>query len=396
MRVTFITPLSERLGGSENMLWHILRHAPSADLTARLICLRDGPLIDELAALGVPASVIDAGRMREGRRGVRAVGRLTRLLRSERPDVVVSWLPKVHLYAGPASLAAGLADRAVWWQHNVAGSWLDRAAAALPAAAVGCSSHAVARSQQRIRPWRPTFVVHPGVEPAAPVSPLTATELGIPAGRPIVAIVGRLQHGKGQHRLLEAASFLRRRGVDFHLLVVGGDAHGLSPEYAEHVRRLVGTLGLADRATLTGQVPSALPYIALSDVLVSASESEAFGLVLVEAMMSGTPVVAVDAGGPAEIIEHERSGLLLGDGRPSTIAAALERLLAEPHLRRRLAGAGRQRALEHFSAAAMTQKLAEALRASVGSARERPPRADGDRAAAAGRRAAMVRRGRSA
>jgi glycosyltransferase involved in cell wall biosynthesis len=370
VRVTIITPLSERLGGSENMLWHILRHAPSADLTPRLICFQDGPFIDELAALGVPASVIDAGRMREAQRGARAIGRLTRLLRRERPDIVVSWLPKVHLYAGPAALAAGLADRAVWWQHNIAGAWLDRAATALPAAAVGCSSHAVAVSQQRLRPRRPTFVVHPGVEPAALATPsLTAAHLGIPAGRPIVAIVGRLQHGKGQHRLLEAASLLRGRGVDLHVLVVGGDAHGLSPKYAMHVRGLVGTLGLADRTTLTGQVPSALPYIALSDVLVSASESEAFGLVLIEAMMSGTPVVAVDAGGPAEIIEHERSGLLLGDGRPSTIAAGLERLLVERHLRRRLAAAGRQRALEHFSAATMTQQLAEALRAHVDGAR---------------------------
>jgi glycosyltransferase involved in cell wall biosynthesis len=79
--------------------------------------------------------------------------------------------------------------------------------------------------------------------------------------------------------------------------------------------------------------------------------------------MSCTAVIAVDAGGPAEIIEHERSGLLLADGRPETIAAGLERLLFDEDLRRRLGAAGQHRALEHFSAVAMTQRLGGALKA---------------------------------
>jgi glycosyltransferase involved in cell wall biosynthesis len=364
VRVTFVTPLAERLGGTENMLWHILRHASSADLAPRVICFQEGPFIDEVDALGIPTSVLQPGRMREARRGAAAVRRLTRLLRRDRPDVVLNWLPKAHLYAGPASVAAGIGRRVVWWQHSLAGAWIDQAATVLPAAAVGCSSHAIADSQQRMRPQRRTFVVHPGVEPDDfRFASITASDLGIPGDRLIAAIVGRLQAWKGQHRVLEAVSLLRSRGVDVHLLVVGGAAHGLSPGYAEHVSRLVSELRLEDRITLTGQVPSALPYIALSDILVNASEAEPFGLVLIEAMMSCTAVIAVDAGGPAEIIEHERSGLLLADGRPATIAAGLERLLFDEELRRRLGAAGQHRALEHFSAAAMTQRLGGALKA---------------------------------
>jgi glycosyltransferase involved in cell wall biosynthesis len=374
VNLTVVTPLADRLGGSEHMLWHILRHAHSAHLTPRVICLRDGPFVDEVEGLGIPSCVVDTGRLREVRRGAGAIARLARLLRNDPPDVVLSWLPKGHLYAGPASVAAGLDARTVWWQHSVAGAWMDRAATVLPAAAVGCSSHAVAASQRRLRPRRTTFVVHPGVDPVAPSGAgVSAESLGIPPGRPIVAVVGRLQPGKGQHRVLEAVSILRDRGVDLHLVMVGGDAHGLSPAYAERVRRLVHTLGLGDRTTVTGHVPSALPYIALGDILVSGSDSEAFGLVLVEAMMAGAAVVAVDAGGPAEIIDHERSGLLLADGRPCTIAAGLERVLRDDTLRRRLGDAGRRRALEHFSAAAMTHRLAEALRAVVSA--EPPSRA---------------------
>jgi glycosyltransferase involved in cell wall biosynthesis len=370
VRVTIVTTLSERLGGTENMLWHALRHAHSAGLQPDVICLEEGPFIAEVGTLGHPVCAIDAGRLRQAHRSAAAVRVLAGRLRHRRPDIVLGWLPKAQLYAAPAAAATGLAGRLVWWQHSIAGAWIDRAATALPAAAIGCSSHAIAESQRRLRPHRSTFVVHPGVEPEdpGPVS-ITAADLGIPPGRIIVAMVGRLQPWKGQHRVLEALWALLARGLDVHLLLVGGDAHALSPDYARLVMRMVRDRGLADRATLTGQVPSALPYIALSDVLVNASETEPFGLVLIEAMMAGTAVVAVDAGGPAEVIENERSGLLLADGTPLTIADGLERLVTDEALRRRLAAAGRRRALERFSAAAMTERLAGALRAVAGAQR---------------------------
>jgi glycosyltransferase involved in cell wall biosynthesis len=362
VRVTFVTPLAERLGGSENMLWHILRHAGSAGLAPQVIYFQRGPFVQEVDELGIPTAVVDAGRLRQTRRGVEAVARLARLLRRDAPDVVLSWMPKAHLYAGPAAAAVGLRHRVAWWQHNAAGAWMDRAVTALPAVAVGCSSHAVAETQRRLHPRRKTFVVHPGVEPFGPqCASISASELGIPGHRTVVAVVGRLQPGKGQHRVLQAVAMLRDRGIDLHLLLVGGDAHGFSPDYAERVSRLVSALDLDGRTTMTGQVPSALPYIALSDALVNASEHEGFGLVLIEAMMSGTPVVAVDAGGPAEVIEHERSGLLLTDGHPETIAAGLQRLLVDGRLRARLVAAAQRRAAERFSAEAMTQRLREAL-----------------------------------
>jgi glycosyltransferase involved in cell wall biosynthesis len=364
--VTVVTTLAERLGGTENMLWHFLRHASSAELKPDVICLQDGPFVEELHALGIRVTVIEAGRLRQVRRGGASVRTLAGALRRHPPEIVLSWLPKAQLYAGPAAVAAGLGRRLVWWQHSIAGAWIDRAATAMPAAAIGCSSHAIAESQRRLHPRRRTFVVHPGVEPAELGPPsVSAASLGIPGDRLIVTLVGRLQPWKGQHRVLEAVQVLLARGIDLHLLLVGGDAHALSPEYAERVGRLVRELRLEGRTTLTGQVPSALPYIAVSDVLINASDTEPFGLVLIEAMMAGTPVVAVNAGGPAEIIEHEQSGLLLANGRSSTIAAGLERVLVDGRLRRRLAEAGRQRALERFSAVAMTHRLADALRTVV-------------------------------
>ncbi len=187
--------------------------------------------------------------------------------------------------------------------------------------------------------------------------------LGLPPGVPIVGLVGRLEPWKGQDRLLYALALLRERGHSAHLVIVGGDAYDLSPAYARSLPRLVERLELADAVTMTGQVPDAGPYIEQMDILVNASDPEPFGIVLLEGMARGVAVVAVDSGGPAELIEHGRTGLLARSGEPSALADAVEPLLASPALRRAVGQSGRERFLEEFTDVAMRDRFFDQLEA---------------------------------
>jgi phosphatidylinositol alpha 1,6-mannosyltransferase len=92
------------------------------------------------------------------------------------------------------------------------------------------------------------------------------------------------------------------------------------------------------------------------DVFVNASEEEPFGIVLVEAMALGVPVVAVARGGPLEIIDPGRSGELAETGAPASLARALTGLVGDPDLRRRRAEEG-LRAAERFSAQSMADSM---------------------------------------
>jgi glycosyltransferase involved in cell wall biosynthesis len=188
-----------------------------------------------------------------------------------------------------------------------------------------------------------------------------AASLDIPEGRTVIGIVGRLQPWKGQHRLLQALAQLRERRLDVHGLIVGGDAYGLSPEYAAGLRRLVSDLDLEDRVTLTGQVPEVGPYVRAMDVLVSASEREPFGIVLLEGMAEALPVVAVGDAGPIDIVEPGRTGVLVSSPAPGLLADALEPLVRDPEHRRVLGEHGRTRFLERFTAEAMTSALVHRL-----------------------------------
>jgi len=169
---------------------------------------------------------------------------------------------------------------------------------------------------------------------------------------PNILFVGRLRYYKGLQYLLEAM-----RALEAHLLVVG------SGPMEEAWRRLAGELGVADRVTFLGEVPDEeLPaFYHLCDlfVLPASHRSEAFGVVQIEAMAAGKPVVCTELGtGTSYVNVHGETGLVVPPRDPAALVDAIRRLLADPELRRRLGERGRERAVREFSAGVMADRVA--------------------------------------
>jgi glycosyltransferase involved in cell wall biosynthesis len=365
MRVLITMPWGRRLGGAEAMLQTVLDGAHESVHELELVFFEPGPWPAELCDAGFRVEVLEAGRLRDAHRWIVTVWRLVRIFRSRRPDLILNWSAKTQLYGAPAAVLAGMTDRVLWWQHAIqARHWIDRCATALPASAIGCSSETVARAQAQLSPRRQAFVVAPGTRP--PNGAASQAPLDLPTDVPVVGLVGRMEPWKGQDRMLGAQALLRERGHRIHTMMVGGDAYDISPAYARSLPGLVERLGLVDDVTMTGQVPDAGPYIERMDILVNASDCEPFGIVLLEGMARGVPVVAVAAGGPAEYVEDGRTGVLARSGEPWALADALEPLLVSPSLRHALGEAGRQRFAEKFTDVAMRERFFQQLEALVG------------------------------
>jgi glycosyltransferase involved in cell wall biosynthesis len=366
MRILVTVPWAERLGGAEAMLQAILDGAQEAGHEVELVFFERGPWPRELRERGFRVEELEAGRLREPHRWIATVFRLARIFRARRPDVILDWSAKTHLYGAPAAMLAGLRERVIWWQQAIPTRrfWgVDVAATLLPAAAVGCYGRAAAQAQEKLYPSRKTFVVHAGApvpEPYAGEAPLE-----LPSDVPIVGLVGRLQPWKGQDRLLRAQALLHERGRALHLVIVGGDSWGLSPEYAGSLPGLAQRLGLTQAVTMTGEVPDAGPYIEQLDVLVNASDPEPFGIVLLEGMARGVAVVAVDSGGPGEFVANGSTGMLARSGDPSALADALEPLLVSRQLREQLGEAGRESFLADFTDAALQARFFQSVEALV-------------------------------
>lgn len=170
--------------------------------------------------------------------------------------------------------------------------------------------------------------------PATPASRAEARRaLDLDSATPTLLFVGRLDPIKGIDLLLESVALLR---TPARLLVVGGDPAG-DPE-VERLRARAAELGLADRVRFPGAVPQRnLPaYYHAADAVVVSSRYESFGLVAVEALACGAPVVASAAGGLPSIVRDGVNGLLVPWRTPQAFAERIDLLLGDAALARRL------------------------------------------------------------
>jgi glycosyltransferase involved in cell wall biosynthesis len=199
-------------------------------------------------------------------------------------------------------------------------------------------------------------VVYPPVDletfdadrPAAPE--LRRAVFGIPAQAPCVGIVGQLQAWKGHKLFIRAFERVLRAVPEAWACIVGAPPAG-GESYERELRALAGELGVSGRVVFAGFVADVPSALQLFDVVVHASiEPEPFGRVIAEAMAMRKPVVASDEGGPREIIEHGRTGLLFPRGDDRALAESVVSLLRDPARAMRIAGAGYADMRQRFSA----------------------------------------------
>lgn len=162
--------------------------------------------------------------------------------------------------------------------------------------------------------------------------------------------VGRLNEWKGHLVLVDATDELIRRGCRVPVTVVG-DAFQGGELYRERLERRIADLGLQDTVLLAGETEDVDRYLASHSIFVSPTiRAEPFGIALLEAMSAGLACIATDAGGPRDLIDSGRNGLLVPLGDSAALADAIERLAGDEALRRQLGAAAAQDVRDRFSA----------------------------------------------
>lgn len=179
----------------------------------------------------------------------------------------------------------------------------------------------------------------------------------VPNGRALLGMFGRLAPWKGQHILIKALVDL----PDVHAAIVGDSLFG-EDKYKKQLKDIVSSLGLKDRVHFLGFRSNIYSLMKAMDIIVHASIApEPFGRVVVEGMLSERPVIASKAGGVLEIIEHERTGLLVEPGNVEELIQAVQRLLDDQVFARSLVKQAKEVALSRFSLDLMISKVAEVI-----------------------------------
>ena len=294
----------------------------------------------------------------------RAFARLVRIVRRVRPEILHTHL----VHADFHGLAAGRLARVpvlVSTKHGFnpfrsgrAFAAADRAVARLAdvhiAISAGLASYLGASEGFDPRSFE---VVHYGIEAGPPPPPLP--------GAPRLAVVGRLIPIKGHDVLLRALARVREQLPEVTLEIAGDGP--LEPE----LRATVSRLGLGERVSFLGRVAPPGPVFERAEVVVVPSFGEGFGMVALEAMERGRPVVASDVGGLPEIVADGRTGLLVPPGDPEAFAAAIVELAGDPARAADMGAAGRTRALAEFSQERCTDRIEAIYGAALAAAGER-------------------------
>src|SRR3989440_4883407 len=362
-------------GGGERHLAALARGLAERGHEVFAALTRDSPLRDELGAL--PPHNVRTLSLRNAL-DIGSALKLARVALDEKVDVIHAHVARDYTLASFAARRA-TAARLVITRHVLFPlSRLHRRALSNVARVIAVSD-AVARSLRAQNLFDPEKirVVANGVdvcrfadareefEKSVEESVRESLEGGR-ARRPLrVGIVGELSEVKGQEDFVRAAAVVAERFGDAVEFVIAGEGATRVGEYRARVERLVSELGLAGRVGLLGRCDDAARLLASLDVLVSASRTEAFGMVMAEALACGVPVVATATEGAREIVEDGLTGSIVPIGDVGAMAAAVVSLLENEGRRLAFGARASGSARERFSLERMIEETervyAEAL-----------------------------------
>ena len=172
---------------------------------------------------------------------------------------------------------------------------------------------------------------------------------------PVIGTMARMVPKKGLEVYIDALAIVKSRGLQFHALLGGtGDIDAA-------LRAQVNALGLQSDIEFTGWGGDTKAFYAGIDIFVLSSHHEAFGIVVIEAMAAGVPIVSTYTIGPREILRDQRDGLLVPAADAPAMAEAIITLLQNEPLAQQLAAAARERVESEYSMQAMATRLQSAL-----------------------------------
>ena len=346
-------------GGIERFLVGLaLMQQRTPVLENHFLLSHEGRLSLELRGAGVQPMVLEPTRISRPWTVLRARKLMKGLVETLHPDVVVShgaWTQAVLGEAVPNSTPL------VFYCHNpVSRDWLHRLAARRSPEFVFANSEFTRRSVSSL---------FPAVGSAVVTYVLTGSVAGCrrpelradlsSAGDVVILQVSRLERWKGHGLLVDAAEELSGMS-GWRIWFVGGAQRASERQYEGELRARIRGGALSERVSFLGERSDVADVLATADVFCQPNlEPEAFGLVFVEAMAAGRPIVTTLGGGPAEFLADDFSILVPPEPRP--LAEALRRLLTNPKLRDSMGAAAAQRYGFRFDPLRATEELAEAL-----------------------------------
>lgn len=346
--ICFLTGTLNAFAGAERMTAVIANALAERGYPVRILSLWDKASVFPLHA-GVVHDALFESRPSFKRQYLATVAAIRRFVRQHKIDVLIEVDTMLTLFTLPATV--GLKVRRIAWEHCHFDEDLGRRARRVARwLAAKCDDAVVVLTERDRQRW------HEALRPRAAVvtigNPLPFSYPAEPAARTsrIVLAVGRLVHAKGFDLLLQAWAMVAPTFPDWRLVIVGDGDERATLESQIHAG------GLEASVQMPGATTNIEAYYRDAAIFCLSSRYEGFGLVLLEAMAYGLPVISTNCeAGPRELVRNGENGLLVDTENPVPISGALRRLFRDPETRQTLAEGARKTASEREIAAVCQQ-----------------------------------------
>jgi len=339
---------SSGIGGSEQNLYQLAVWMRNWGFHVWVCCLREGGIIAQrLEKAGISVTCFNEGERPTIPEVCRSILKLRRVICENKIDLVHSFLLRANIETRLAKKFCRRrfvlinSERGINYRNPRTASFLDKFATQ------GCdlfltNSEAVKNSllARKHIPAAKIKTVYSGVD-TAKFRPSRVDDSELRSVRPmqsngkVIGYVGRLHPEKGVRDLIEAIYLVRKQMEDCRLVIVGDGSE------ASHLRELVKKRQLENQVSFLGVREDIAGVLTMFDILVLPSLEEGFPTIVLEALASGVPVVATAVGGTPEIIEHQKTGLLVPSEDACQLSDAIMQLLRDETLRKRLVQNGR-------------------------------------------------------
>ncbi len=359
-----VSPIGE-IGGGERVLVSLAKHLPLFGFEPIFVSMRPGPLVAFVRGIGIEVHEYVPHRYREVHKTLRGGTWLSKVVRRTSASLV-HVNHSAHLYGALACGLAGVPE--VWHLHDYpyAFDWITSINSWLRPDCVIFTTGKVKSGYPSLRRCPASVIAPACVEVTAlraivPAKGVRA-RFGLADG-PLCLTVARLQEHKGHRYLLKAIPSILASHPDAVFAIAGKPSGVIQERYLGEVQRMARDLGISERVKFLGFVTEEelAGLYQETACLIHPALSEGFGLVLLEAMVFGVPVIAAAADGPSELIQDGVNGLLIIPGDSASLAEAVIRLLSSPTLADKLRE-NSDRLIDKYNVKAMVEATCEVYR----------------------------------
>jgi glycosyltransferase involved in cell wall biosynthesis len=369
MRVLHISA-GNLYGGVETMLVSLARYRHLCpEMEPEFALCFEGRLSQELVFEGAPAHMLGEVRIRQAISVWRARKYLKELLLHRHFDAVVCHTAWPQVVFGPVIRSMGIP--LVLWMHSITDGrhWLDRWAHRTKPDLVLCNSDFTATAVRNSYLGIPVKTIYCPVGRSLPYGEGTRqaarAEFDTPIDDVVIVQVSRLEEWKGHRTLIDALGLLHEL-PNWTCWIIGGAQRAQEARYLEQLKLATSRLGVSAHIRFGGQRSDIQRLLAAADVFCQPnSEPEPFGIVFIEALYRGLPVITSATGGALEIVD-ESCAMLVPSMNPNALAKALKKLIVDAAVRETLGYAGPARATELCDPARQIARMRDIFGAAFG------------------------------